>query len=172
MALEVLATIGILVATPQQCLTCHEFSNELDHITFDVERLTMLTMGMSQFNAQRALQLCFEKEIIKENPFVAIDAGCVGRLMKECIMKCRRMRAGGSVTLKIGVDCGAHYVCARYHQQDLHTVLNDTLLMLYTYVVGLSTTSISSRLITLAVILSKFQWRALFLLRRISMKVP
>ena len=104
-----LVDLGLVVRTPQECLKCCELSSYFTYITFDIEKLTELVLGMSPFSATKVISNFLQKGLLKENPFIAIDDGSVGRLLKECMKGCKRIHA----KMKFGANCGAPYVCLR-----------------------------------------------------------
>ena len=104
-----LVDLGLIVSTPQECLKCIELCSNFAYIAFDIEKLSELCLGMSPFSAPKIISHYKQKGVLKENPFIAIDGGSVGRLMQECVNSCKRVNA----KMKFGANCGALYVCPR-----------------------------------------------------------
>ena len=114
--------LGLVVSTPQECLKCYELCTNFAYITFDIEHLTELCLGMSPFSAPKIISHYLQKGLLKENPFIAIEDGSVGRLLKECMSSCRRVNA----KMRFGANCGASYVCPRcFHRYSSMKILID-----------------------------------------------
>ncbi len=96
-------TIGTMIELPRAALTADEIAKEADFFSFGTNDLTQTTFGLSRDDAGKFLPYYIEKNILTQDPFVAIDQDGVGRLMRIGVEKGRSGKKG----LKIGI-CGEH----------------------------------------------------------------
>jgi pyruvate,orthophosphate dikinase len=98
--------IGTMIELPRAALRGRELSegpNGAEFFSFGTNDLTQTTLGLSRDDAAPILSNYAGKGIFERDPFVSIDEGGVGELIRIGIAGGRAGRAG----LKIGI-CGEH----------------------------------------------------------------
>lgn len=96
--------IGTMIELPRACLTADEIAAKAEFFSFGTNDLTQTTYGFSRDDAEaKFLHSYLEHGILEQNPFVSIDQGGVGKLIKMGIELGRRENPN----LKIGI-CGEH----------------------------------------------------------------
>jgi len=95
--------IGTMIEVPRAALTADEFAKEVDFMSFGTNDLTQMTCGFSRDDAGKFLGAYVEKGIYKRDPFQTIDQEGVGKIMKLCIEKARKVNP----KIEIGI-CGEH----------------------------------------------------------------
>jgi len=96
-------TIGTMIELPRACITADEIARYADFFSFGTNDLTQTTFGFSRDDAGRFLSDYVQKRILPCDPFVTIDRGGVGQLMKMGVARGREANAD----LDIGI-CGEH----------------------------------------------------------------
>jgi pyruvate,orthophosphate dikinase len=96
-------TIGTMIELPRACVVAAELAESADFFSFGTNDLTQTTIGISRDDAARFLPHYVEQGIYPVDPFVSIDRGGVGQMMKMGIEGGRRVKP----ELKIGI-CGEH----------------------------------------------------------------
>ncbi len=95
--------VGTMIEVPRAAVVADEIAREADFFSFGTNDLTQMTFGFSRDDAARFLLPYVDQKILPVDPFVSIDPGGVGGLMRMAVEKGRRARPG----LKVGV-CGEH----------------------------------------------------------------
>jgi pyruvate,orthophosphate dikinase len=95
--------VGTMIEIPRGALCADEIAKDAQFFSFGTNDLTQTTLGMSRDDSGSFLPQYQELEIIKRNPFEAIDQAGVGQLMQIAIEKGRKTRPD----IKLGI-CGEH----------------------------------------------------------------
>jgi pyruvate, orthophosphate dikinase len=88
---------------PRAALTADEIAQEAEFFSFGTNDLTQTTFGLSRDDAGKFLPFYVEGNLLPEDPFVSLDQGGVGQLVKMGVEKGRSTRKN----LKVGI-CGEH----------------------------------------------------------------
>jgi pyruvate,orthophosphate dikinase len=95
--------IGTMIELPRAAITADEIAAHADFFSFGTNDLTQTTFGLSRDDAGKFLPFYVENGLLPDDPFVTLDQGGVGQLVR---IGCER----GRVTrpnLKVGI-CGEH----------------------------------------------------------------
>ncbi len=95
--------VGTMIEIPRGALAADKIAEDAEFFSFGTNDLTQTTLGMSRDDSGSFLPIYQELEIVKRNPFEAIDQEGVGELMKIAIERGRRTRPD----IKLGI-CGEH----------------------------------------------------------------
>lgn len=95
--------IGTMIELVRAAITADEIAHFADFFSFGTNDLTQTTFGLSRDDAARFLKEYVEKHILPSDPFVFIDQGGVGKIMKIAIDLGRKAKPD----LEIGI-CGEH----------------------------------------------------------------
>jgi pyruvate,orthophosphate dikinase len=95
--------IGTMIELPRACLFADEIAREAEFFSFGTNDLTQTCLGLSRDDAGKFLPSYVSQGIYPEDPFVSIDQGGVGELMRIGVKKGRSVRKD----LEIGI-CGEH----------------------------------------------------------------
>ncbi len=95
--------VGTMIEVPRGALTADEIAETAEFFSFGTNDLTQTALGMSRDDSGSFLPHYAELEIVKGNPFAAIDQEGVGQLMKIAVEKGQRTRP----KIKLGI-CGEH----------------------------------------------------------------
>jgi pyruvate,orthophosphate dikinase len=95
--------VGTMIEIPRGALAAGEIAKDAEFFSFGTNDLTQTTLGMSRDDSGSFLPAYQELEIVKRNPFEAIDQDGVGELMKIAIERGRKTRPD----IKLGI-CGEH----------------------------------------------------------------
>jgi pyruvate,orthophosphate dikinase len=95
--------IGTMIELPRAALTANEIAQEADFFSFGTNDLTQTTFGLSRDDAGKFLPFYVENNLLPEDPFVTLDQGGVGQLVR---IGCERGRSTRP-NLKVGI-CGEH----------------------------------------------------------------
>ncbi|MCE5194279.1 MAG: pyruvate, phosphate dikinase [Nitrospiraceae bacterium] len=96
-------TIGTMIELPRAAITADEIAAHAEFFSFGTNDLTQTTFGLSRDDAGKFLPFYVEKGILEDDPFISIDQGGTGLLMKTAIEKGRKVKKD----LKMGI-CGEH----------------------------------------------------------------
>lgn len=96
-------TVGTMIELPRAAITADEIAAQADFFSFGTNDLTQTTFGLSRDDAGKFLPLYVEKGILEDDPFITLDQGGTGLIMKIAVEKGRKVKKG----LKIGI-CGEH----------------------------------------------------------------
>ncbi|MFC1855056.1 pyruvate, phosphate dikinase [Thermodesulfobacteriota bacterium] len=100
---EIEYLIGTMIELPRAALTADEIAKHADFYSFGTNDLTQTTFGLSRDDAGTFLPKYVEMGLLKEDPFVALDASGVGQLVEMGVQKGRSVKPN----LKVGI-CGEH----------------------------------------------------------------
>jgi pyruvate,orthophosphate dikinase len=92
-----------MIELPRAALTADEIAREAEFFSFGPNDLTQTTFGLSRDDAGKFLPFYVENNLLPEDPFVSLDQGGVGQLVKIGVEKGRATRKN----LKVGI-CGEH----------------------------------------------------------------
>ncbi|PWU18471.1 MAG: pyruvate, phosphate dikinase, partial [Bdellovibrio sp.] len=95
--------VGTMIELPRAALTADLIADHADFFSFGTNDLTQTTLGLSRDDASRFLGSYVSQGIFSKDPFVSIDQGGVGLLVKTGVDLGRRCKPD----LKTGV-CGEH----------------------------------------------------------------
>jgi pyruvate, orthophosphate dikinase len=95
--------IGTMIELPRACLFAGEIAREAEFFSFGTNDLTQTGLGLSRDDAGKFLPTYVAQGIYPDDPFVSIDEGGVGELMRIGIERGRKVRKD----LEIGI-CGEH----------------------------------------------------------------
>ncbi len=95
--------VGTMIEVPRGAITADEVAKEADFFSFGTNDLTQMGFGLSRDDAGKFLAYYQEHGILEKDPFVSIDVGGVGELVRIGVEKGRSTKPN----LKIGI-CGEH----------------------------------------------------------------
>jgi pyruvate, orthophosphate dikinase len=95
--------VGTMIELPRAAITADLIADQADFFSFGTNDLTQTTLGLSRDDAGRFLGSYVSAGIFSKDPFVSIDQGGVGMLVKQGVDLGRRTKP----QLKTGV-CGEH----------------------------------------------------------------
>jgi pyruvate, orthophosphate dikinase len=86
---EVEFSIGTMIEVPRGAVTADEIAKEAEFFSFGTNDLTQMGFGLSRDDAGKFLLHYIEHGLLEKDPFVTIDAGGVGQLVKIAVEKGR-----------------------------------------------------------------------------------
>jgi len=95
--------IGTMIELPRAAITAGEIATHADFFSFGTNDLTQTTFGLSRDDAGKFLPDYTKKEILKRDPFVALDQEGVGFLVSHAVKEGRRTNS----SMHMGI-CGEH----------------------------------------------------------------
>ena len=95
--------IGTMIELPRAALTADEIAKDAEFFSFGTNDLTQTTFGLSRDDSASFLPDYMRQGIFERDPFVTIDPGGVGALIKIAVEKGRATRPN----IKLGI-CGEH----------------------------------------------------------------
>jgi pyruvate,orthophosphate dikinase len=95
--------IGTMIELPRAAVTADRIAQEAEFFSFGTNDLTQTAFGISRDDAAIFLNTYLAKGIIPIDPFVSIDRGGVGELVKIGVERGRKSRPD----IKLGI-CGEH----------------------------------------------------------------
>jgi pyruvate,orthophosphate dikinase len=95
--------VGTMIELPRAAITADLIADHADFFSFGTNDLTQTTLGLSRDDAGRFLGSYVSAGIFAKDPFVSIDQGGVGLLVKQGVELGRKTKP----LLKTGV-CGEH----------------------------------------------------------------
>ncbi len=96
-------TVGTMIELPRAALVADQIAKEADFFSFGTNDLTQTVFGLSRDDSGKFLPDYVDKEILPQDPFVAIDREGLGVLMEIGVKKGRSTKK----RLKMGI-CGEH----------------------------------------------------------------
>lgn len=78
--------IGVLINTPRACLRGGDMSMDVSSVSFDVQQLTEMTIGLSKAASRKLMPTYLSKQFMKKDPFKNFDEKGTGMLMKMALM--------------------------------------------------------------------------------------
>jgi pyruvate,orthophosphate dikinase len=94
---------GTMIELPRAAVTASEIAQVADFFSFGTNDLTQTTFGFSRDDIGKFVGLYEERKLVPANPFVTVDRGGVGRLMRIAVEEGRK----GNDALHLGI-CGEH----------------------------------------------------------------
>ena len=85
-------TVGTMIELPRAAITADEIAAQADFFSFGTNDLTQTTFGLSRDDAGRFLPFYVEKGILEDDPFITLDQGGTGLMMKIAIEKGRKVK--------------------------------------------------------------------------------
>ncbi len=101
--MEVPYKVGTMIELPRAALTADEIGQVAEFFSFGTNDLTQTTLGISRDDAGKFLKKYEEDGIITRDPFMTIDVGGVGELVRIAVEKGKKVNPG----IKLGI-CGEH----------------------------------------------------------------
>ncbi len=95
--------VGTMIELPRACLAAGEIAETAEFFSFGTNDLTQTTFGISRDDAASFLGTYIAKGILEIDPFISVDRGGVGELVKIGVARGRKTRPN----LKVG-SCGEH----------------------------------------------------------------
>ena len=95
--------VGTMIEIPRAALTADEIARSAEFFSFGTNDLTQMTFGYSRDDAGKFLPVYLQKNILKVDPFQALDQEGVGQLIEMAVKKGRKTRPN----IKLGI-CGEH----------------------------------------------------------------
>jgi len=95
--------VGTMIELPRACLFADEIAREAEFFSFGTNDLTQTCLGLSRDDAGKFLPSYVAQGIYPDDPFVSIDQGGVGELVRIGVEKGRKVKKN----LEIGI-CGEH----------------------------------------------------------------
>ena len=95
--------VGTMIEVPRAALVADEIAKSAEFFSFGTNDLTQMTFGYSRDDAGKFLPVYLEKNILKVDPFQALDQEGVGQLVEMAVKKGRKTRKN----IKLGI-CGEH----------------------------------------------------------------
>ena len=95
--------VGAMIEVPRAALRAGELARTASFLSFGTNNLTQTTFGVARDDAAAFLERYRERGIVPGDPFVTLDTGGVGELLREAVARGRAVRPD----LEIGV-CGEH----------------------------------------------------------------
>lgn len=96
--------VGTMIELPRAAVTADEIATQADFFSFGTNDLTQTTLGFSRDDAEgKFLSDYLNKKILSDNPFVVLDQGGVGKLVKMGT----DLGRSTNPKLKVGI-CGEH----------------------------------------------------------------
>jgi pyruvate,orthophosphate dikinase len=96
--------LGTMIEVPRAALTAREIAEHAQFFSFGTNDLTQTTFGYSRDDAEaKFLPAYLAQKILSDNPFISLDQGGVGRLIRWAVDEGRGVRPD----LKVGI-CGEH----------------------------------------------------------------
>jgi pyruvate,orthophosphate dikinase len=95
--------VGTMIEIPRAAVTADEIATEAEFFSFGTNDLTQMTFGFSRDDAGKFLSDYYDKKIYESDPFVRLDKGGVGKLIRVASQLGRKTRPD----IKLGI-CGEH----------------------------------------------------------------
>jgi pyruvate,orthophosphate dikinase len=100
---EVKYAVGTMIEVPRGAIRADEIAKEAEFFSFGTNDLTQTTYGISRDDVGPVLTSYLQHDIDEVDPFVSIDRGGVGVLMRWAVERGRATRP----QIKLGI-CGEH----------------------------------------------------------------
>jgi pyruvate,orthophosphate dikinase len=95
--------VGTMIELPRACLMAGDIARTAEFFSFGTNDLTQTTYGISRDDAAGFLGTYIAKGILEIDPFISVDRGGVGELVKIGVARGRKTRPN----IKVGI-CGEH----------------------------------------------------------------
>ena len=86
--------IGTMIELPRAALLAEDLAQTAEFFSFGTNDLTQTTLGVSRDDAASFLGEYLTRGLIERDPFVSIDVGGVGELVRFAVARGRRARPG------------------------------------------------------------------------------
>ncbi|MCF8057694.1 MAG: pyruvate, phosphate dikinase [Bacteriovoracaceae bacterium] len=100
---EIRTKIGTMIELPRAAITAAEIAKYADFFSFGTNDLTQTTFGLSRDDSGKFLPDYQKREILKQDPFVALDQEGVGFLVSHAVREGRKTNSN----MHMGI-CGEH----------------------------------------------------------------
>ena len=94
---------GTMIEVPRGAVTADEIAEVAEFFSFGTNDLTQMTYGFSRDDAGKFIKDYLDKGVFETDPFLTLDRGGVGKLVKMAAELGRKTRPG----IKLGI-CGEH----------------------------------------------------------------
>ena len=95
--------VGTMIEVPRAAIVADRLAKVAEFFSFGTNDLTQMTLALSRDDSGRFLPAYIAQHLVDEDPFVTIDTGGVGALIRLGIQNGRKTRRD----LKVGI-CGEH----------------------------------------------------------------
>jgi pyruvate,orthophosphate dikinase len=95
--------VGTMIELPRAALMAGEIAKSAEFFSFGTNDLTQTTLGISRDDSASFIEIYKQKGIVEQDPFVTLDQGGVGELIRTAAERGRETRKG----MKMGI-CGEH----------------------------------------------------------------
>jgi pyruvate,orthophosphate dikinase len=95
--------VGTMIEVPRAAIVADRLAKVAEFFSFGTNDLTQMTLALSRDDSGRFLPAYIARQLVDEDPFVTIDTGGVGALIRLGIQNGRKTRRD----LKVGI-CGEH----------------------------------------------------------------
>jgi pyruvate,orthophosphate dikinase len=100
---EVITKIGTMIELPRAAITAAEIAKHADFFSFGTNDLTQTTYGLSRDDSGKFLPEYQRRELMRHDPFVALDQEGVGFLVNHAVREGRKTNS----SMHMGI-CGEH----------------------------------------------------------------
>jgi pyruvate,orthophosphate dikinase len=95
--------VGTMIEVPRAAIVADRLAKVAEFFSFGTNDLTQMTLALSRDDSGRFLPAYLQRQLMDDDPFVTIDTGGVGALIRMGIQNGRKTRRD----LKVGI-CGEH----------------------------------------------------------------
>jgi pyruvate,orthophosphate dikinase len=95
--------VGTMIEVPRAAIVADRLAKVAEFFSFGTNDLTQMTLALSRDDSGRFLPAYLQRQLMDDDPFVTIDTGGVGALIRMGIQNGRKIRRD----LKVGI-CGEH----------------------------------------------------------------
>ena len=89
--------VSTMIELPRACLVAGDLARHVKGLSFGTNDLSQTVLGISRDDSSRFLPAYLSKNLLKEDPFVALDLEGVGELIKTAVERARKTRPGISI---------------------------------------------------------------------------